>query len=306
MKIVSLLASATEIVDLLGGAEDIVGISHECDYPPHVLDRPRLSRARFDPQGLDSGEVDQAVRDAMRDHGSVYELDAPSLARLDPDLILTQAVCEVCAVPTAGVRELVDSAGLRAEVLSLDAHSLAEIFGTVEAVGMAMGLTELGRGLADGLRARTEAVRNRVEGAARPRVLAVEWLSPPFTPGHWVPEMIELAGGQNLVGDPAERSREVQWGDLENLDPDVLVIMPCGYDLSAARADANAHTSQLTHVASRAIENGRAFVVDASAYFNRSGPRVLTGIEILAALLHPDGFDPPNPATAESWSPNGS
>ncbi|MEE9206918.1 MAG: cobalamin-binding protein [Gemmatimonadota bacterium] len=302
MRIVSLLASATEIVDLLGASDELVGISHECDYPPHVLDRPRLSRARFDLQGLDSGEVDRAVREAMRVHGSVYELDAATLAELDPDLILTQAVCEVCAVPTAGVHETVNSAGLRAEVLSLDAHSLAEIFSTVEAVGRATGQTELGLSLADEMRARAEAVRSRVEGASRPRVLAIEWLSPPFTPGHWVPEMIEFAGGQNLVGDAASRSREVRWEDLEDLDPDVLVIMPCGYDLSAARSDANAHASQLARVASRAIEDGKAFVVDASAYFNRSGPRVLTGIEILAALLHPDLFEPPDPATAVRWT----
>ncbi|MEN8144111.1 MAG: cobalamin-binding protein [Gemmatimonadota bacterium] len=304
MKIVSLLASATEIVDLLGGAEDLVGISHECDYPAHVLDRPRLSRARFDPQGLDSGELDQAVRDAMRDHGSVYELDESSLVDLDPDLILTQAVCEVCAVPTAGVREVVNSAGLRADVLSLDSHSLAEILATVEAVGTAIGRTEPGRALADELRARTQAVRSRVQGAARPRVLGLEWLSPPFTPGHWVPEMIEVAGGQNLVGDPASRSRQVRWEDVEHLDPDVLVIMPCGYGLPAARADADAHASRLARVAPRAIENGRAFVVDASAYFNRSGPRVLTGIETLAAILHPDLFGPLNPSAAKPWTPD--
>ncbi len=303
MRIVSMLASATEIACALGLQEELVGISHECDHPPEVLDLPRVSRPRFDPEGLTSGEVDRAVRDAMAEHGSVYAIDGARLETLDPDLVLTQAVCEVCAVPTAGVRETARERGLGAEVVSLDAHTLGEILATILQVGRAAGASGQADEVVDGLRTRLEAVRAAVDGTARPRVLALEWLDPPFAPGHWVPEMIELAGGENLVGETGEPSREVGWEQIGALDPDALVVMPCGYGLEAARRDAEAHAERLRAVAPRAVEAGRAFAVDASSYFNRSGPRIVTGVEILAGLLHPDRFRAPDPATAEAWRP---
>lgn len=302
-RIVSLLASGTEIVDALGLADRLVGISHECDHPPHLLDRPRLSRPRFDPTGLDSGAIDRAVRRAMAEHGSVYAVDADRLAALEPDLILTQAVCEVCAVPTPGVQETVRSRGLDARVQSLDAHTLADILGTIRQVADAAGVPERGRRLTADLEARMDAVARSVAGAPRPRVLAIEWLDPPFAPGHWVPEMIDRAGGECLVGEPGARSEQREWSDVEGLDPDVLLIMPCGYGLEASRADADRHAERLAAAAPRAVEEGRAFVVDGSAYFNRSGPRVVDGVEILAGLLHPDRWNPPSARAAERWSP---
>jgi iron complex transport system substrate-binding protein len=301
--IASLLASGTEIVCALGLRDRLVAISHECDYPPEVLDLPRLSRPRFDPSGMTSGAIDRAVREAMAEHGSVYQIDAQRLEQLDPDLILTQAVCEVCAVPTPGVREAVAERGLSAEVLSLDAHTLEEIFESIEDVGRAAGAPAPANALTRLLRARRQRVLDAAAGGRRTRVLALEWLDPPFAPGHWVPEMIAVAGGENLVGRAGGHSHEVAWESLEGLDPDVLLIMPCGYGLEASAADADAHADRLQRVAARAIADGRSFVVDGSAYFNRSGPRVVDGVEILAALLHPGRVPDPPAGTCAGWAP---
>lgn len=305
MRIVSLLASATEIVCELGLADRLVGISHECDFPARVLDRPRVSRPRFDPEGMDSGEIDRAVRASMTEHGSVYEVDADLLEALAPDLVLAQAVCEVCAVPTPGVRALVRERGIRARVLSLDAHRLDDILGTVLEVGRAAGAADRADALAAELRGRTEAVLTAVHGREEPSLLGIEWLDPPFVPGHWVPEMVELAGARNLAGETGARSVDVSWESLEELDPDALLVMPCGYGLDAARADADRHAERLAQVAPRALEDGRAWVVDASSYFNRSGPRVVRGVEILAGLLHPDAVPEPAPHEAARWRPPG-
>ncbi len=303
MRIVSTLASATEIVSHLGLDDRLVGISHECDFPPHLLHLPRVSRPRFDPRGLDSGQIDAAVRAAMRDHGSVYEIDDALLASLEPDLILAQAVCEVCAVPTAGVRSVVEARGLGADIVSLDAHTIEQILGSIEEVGRAAGAVEAARTGVGELRRRLEAVRAAVDGATPPRVLAVEWLDPPFAPGHWVPEMVTRAGGRNLAGEAGAPSRQLEWVALEGSDPDVLVVMPCGFGVDQARAEADAHADRLLGVAPRAVAEGRAYVVDGSAYFNRSGPRFVTGVEILAGLLHPDRHPPPAPAQCRVWAP---
>lgn len=303
MRIVSLLASGTEIVDALGLGECLVGISHECDHPPQLLDRPRVSRPRFDPEGLTSGEIDAAVRRAMAEHGSVYEIDAAVLEKLDPDIIITQAVCEVCAVPTGGVREVLGARGIEAEVVSLDAHTIDDILASVTQVARAAGSPEIARDAGGSLRRRLDAVRAAVRDADPPRVLGIEWFDPPFAPGHWVPEMIELAGGRNLAGEAGQPSREVSWDEMGDLDPDALLLMPCGYGLDAAREDADMHAQRLEGVASRAIAEGRAWVVDASSYFNRSGPRFVTGVEILGGLLHPDRLPAPDPAAAAVWSP---
>lgn len=300
-RIVSMLASGTEIVVALGLEDRLVGISHECDWPERILDRPRLSRPRFDPDGLDSGQIDRAVRQAMLDFGSVYEVDADRLETLRPGLVLTQAVCEVCAVPTPGVEALVASRGLDAQVLSLDAHTLDDILDTVIQVGIALGDRSSADSLVTRYRARIEHVRERTSNLERRRVLAIEWLDPPFAPGHWVPEMIDAAGGTNLVGEAGKHSREVGWSDLAGLDPDVLVVMPCGYGLEASAADANRFAQQLETVAGRAIKQGNAWVVDGSAYFNRSGPRTIDGIEILASVIHPEALGEPPADTAARW-----
>ncbi|GBD32717.1 Vitamin B12-binding protein [bacterium HR33] len=305
MKIVSLLASATEIVAVLGLEDRLVGISHECDYPPHVLDRPRVSRPRFDPAGLDSAAIDAAVKGAMASYGSVYALDTELLRRLQPDLILTQAVCDVCAVPTSLAEEAARALGRPITVLSLDAHGISGIMDSIRQVAAATGVESRGEEVVARLGERMEQVRRAVKGAVRPRVLALEWMDPPYVPGHWVPEMIELAGGKCLAGEPGRRSREVSWDRLADMDPDVVVVMPCGYGLEDARGAANRYADRLTGIAPRAVAAGQCFVVDGSSYFNRSGPRVAEGVEILGALFHPDRVRGVTlDGRAERWSPS--
>ncbi len=300
-RVVSLLASGTEIVYALGAADRLVGISHECDWPADVLDRPRLSKPRFDPATLDSGAIDSAVRAAMAEHGSVYEVDAARLESLAPDLVLAQAVCEVCAVPTPGVRDLLAERGMGARLLSLDAHTVDEIQETIRAVASALGIEDSAIALLAEHEQRIARVEQSVAGLAQPRVLALEWLDPPFAPGHWLPGMIEIAGGENVLGVAGGHSTQAAWEDIAGLDPDVLIVMPCGYGLSGSIRDADRFVDELHTVALRAIDAGRAFAVDGSAYFNRSGPRYVDGIEILAGLLHPAAFQRPSPEVAARW-----
>lgn len=290
MRIVSLLSSATEIVDLLGLGDRLVGISHECDYPPHLLDRPRVSRVRFDPEGLTSGEIDAAVREAMARYGSVYEVDTSMLSRLQPDVILSQAVCEVCAVPTGSVEDAVASLPIPPQVVSLDAHTINEIIDSVVQVAAAAGLAAQGEAAARRLRERLKAVVKAVAERSRPRVLLLEWLDPPFLPGHWVPEMVELAGGDCLVGRTGERSESANWDELRGLDPDILLIEPCGYDVERAGREAWEHRERLREIAPRALTDGAVWALD-SAWFSRSGPRVIEGIETLSRVLHLGAHD---------------
>lgn len=303
MRIVSLLASATEIVCDLGREGELVGISHECDHPPEVLDRPRVSAPRFEAAGMSSGLIDRAVREAASSRSPLYQIDHELLAELSPHLILTQATCEVCAVPTEEAAEACRAAGLEAEIVSLDAHSLRQVLDSVQQVGKATGAADRAESLVAELRERLHAVSRAVTGAPRPRVLALEWLDPIFLPGHWVPEMIDLAGGENLAGEAKGRSISSAPDELAELDPDVLLVMPCGYGLTASRRDAAEHSELLVRLAPRAIEEGRAFVLDGSSYFNRSGPRVVTGVEILAGLLHPELVGLPPAGAADSWRP---
>lgn len=302
MRIASLLSSATEIVHELGLGGELVAISHECDWPPESQHLPRLSRVRFDPAGLSSGEIDAAVRRCMEEHGSVYEVDGAALREARPDLLLTQAVCEVCAVPTGSVLEAVAGLEWSPRVLSLDAHTLEEILGTVGEVADAAGHPERGEAAVADLRARLGKVRERVAGRPAPRVLALEWLNPPFAPGHWIPEMVEMAGGRSLAGTAGGLSTQVPWSALEGLDPDALLLVPCGYALEQARADVERARERLYALAPRAIESGSA-AIGHSAFFSRSGPRVVGGVEALAAWLHPEAALAPRetPGILEPW-----
>lgn len=300
MRIASLLSSATEIVYELGLQDRLVAISHECDWPPEALSLPRLSRVRFDPAGLTSAEIDAEVRRCMLEYGSVYEIDAAALAASKPDLILTQAVCEVCAVPTPSVHQAVAGLANPPEVLSLDAHTLEEILASVGDVADAAGEHARGEETVARLRARIDSVREGVAGRRRPRVVALEWLDPPFAPGHWIPEMIEIAGGESLIGSAGGHSVEIPWSEVDGLDPDRLLLVPCGYALEQARADADAARGRLHVHATRAVFGGHA-AVGHSAYFSRSGPRVVAGIEALAAWLHPDAVPALDPGILARW-----
>lgn len=281
----SLLPSATEIVCALGLAERLIGISHSCDYPPEIADRPRLSRPTVDLTGLSSGEIDLAVRTALRDHGSVYEIDVDAIAALAPDLIITQGICDVCAVPERQIVQALERLPSAPAVLTLDAHDLAAIFQSVRDVGAVTGATLQADALVTEMQQRIDAVRWSVAGRARPRVLALEWLDPPYAPGHWVPELVDIAGGELLAGTARRPSYRLEWADLPALDPDVLLIMPCGFNLEEARRDASCHEGQLRRTAPRAFAAGRVHTLDASAYFSRSGPRIVDGLEILESAI---------------------
>ncbi|HEU0052160.1 MAG TPA: cobalamin-binding protein [Longimicrobium sp.] len=301
MRIVSLLSSATEIVFELGLQDHLVGISHECDWPPEALHLPRMSRVRFDPAGLTSGEIDAEVRRCMLEYGSVYAVDVDALRDARPDLVLTQAVCEVCAVPTGSVLDAVAELPAAPVVASLDAHTLDEIIASLRQVAEAAGEAWRGEAAAERLRGRVDRVREAVAGRERPRVLALEWLEPPFAPGHWIPQMIEIAGGESLIGKSGGHSVEIPWAEVEGLDPDRLLLVPCGYDLEASRADADRARETLHRIAPRAVGAGDA-AVGHSAYFSRSGPRVVAGIEALAAWLHPQaGIAAPEPGILDGW-----
>ena len=285
-----MLSSATEIVYELGLQEHLVAISHECDYPAEALRLPRASRIRFDPAGLTSGEIDAEVRRCMMEYGSVYAVDVDTLRDARPDLILTQAVCEVCAVPTGSVTDVVDALPSRPTVLSLDAHTLEEILHTVAQVADAAGDSRRGAEAVARLGGRLDRVAEAVAGRPRPRALALEWLDPPFAPGHWIPEMIEHAGAESLLGTAGGHSVEIPWAQAEGLDPDHLLLIPCGYDLEQSRADAERARARLGALAPRALAEGRS-AIGHSAFFSRSGPRVVGGIEALAAWLHPGALD---------------
>lgn len=275
VRIVSLLPSATEIVCALRLEDRLVGISHSCDYPPSVLDRPRLSRPRARLGGLSSGEIDEAIRAALRDFGSVYEIDIPGIRALAPDLVITQGICDVCAVPESQVV----AAEVASQILTIDAHDLDAIFASIRVIGRATDAVEQAETLVADMQRRIAVVREGVAGRPRPRVLALEWLDPPYVPGHWVPELIDLAGGDLLAGTARSPSYRMEWSELRKLDPDVLLIMPCGFDLQATQSEAARHRSEL-----RAL-GGRVQLLDASAYFSRSGPRVVDGLEILASAF---------------------
>jgi len=277
-RIVSLLPSATEIVCALGLEDRLVGISHSCDYPPSITDRPRLSRPRAKLDGLSSGEIDATVRAALRDHGSVYEIDVAQITALAPDLVLTQGICDVCAVPE---QQVLSALQLEhgAQVLTLDAHDLAAIYQSIRDVGRATGASGRAEGLVTDIERRVAAVRGRAAARTRLRVLALEWLDPPYVPGHWVPEMIDAAGGDLVAGTARHRSYAMDWDELRALAPDVVLVMPCGLDLAAARVEAQRHAATLRSIAAT------VHCLDASAYFSRSGPRVADGVELLAQIL---------------------
>jgi iron complex transport system substrate-binding protein len=276
-RIVSLLPSATEIVCALGLEDRLVGISHSCDYPPGIAHLPRLSHPRAKLQGLSSGEIDEAIRAALRDYGSVYEIDIGAIRALEPDLVITQGICDVCAVPQSQVV----AASVGSQILTIDAHDLDAIFASIHAIGGVTGVMDRAEELVDDMQRRIAAVRSRVSGRSRPRVLALEWLDPPYAPGHWVPELIELAGGDLLAGTARRPSYPMQWSDLPKLRPEVVLVMPCGFDLDATRRDAESHAEQLSTI------GGRMHLLDASSYFSRSGPRVVDGLEILASTIFP-------------------
>ncbi|MEA2330967.1 MAG: iron complex transport system substrate-binding protein [Thermoleophilaceae bacterium] len=281
MRIASLVPSATEMLFALGLGDRVAAVTHECDYPPGAEQLPHLTRSVI-PEGLPPAEVDAAVRERTRRGESLYELDEGTLEGLGVDLIVAQAVCDVCAVSFDDVRAVAQRLPTQPAVISLDPTTLGEVLADVPRLAGAAGVEEAGEELAEDAAARIDAVERAVEGAPRPRVAALEWLDPIYIGGHWVPQMIELAGGVDVLGLPGEKSRRAEWGEVEALSPDVIVSMPCGYYAEQAAAETVRWRKRL------GLLGARVFAVDAAAYFSRPGPRLVEGVELLAHLLHPD------------------
>lgn len=288
MRVASLLPSATEMVHFSGADGALVGVTHECDYPPAVKRLPKLTSSKID-ASLTSAEIDAAVR-KLTDSDSLYALDAALLEELSPDVVLTQGLCDVCAVSAGVVEEAVAGIENRPEVISLDPTSLDEVLDAAVRVGDALGRGEETREKVASLRERLARVEEAVAGLERPRVGCIEWLDPPFSAGHWVPEMVRLAGGEELFAGPGEASARITWGEIFEAAPDVLVLMPCGFDASRAAEEARALPELPGWGELPAVREGRVWAVDANSYFSRPAPRLVEGVETLARILHPGAF----------------
>lgn len=285
MRIVSLVPNGTEILFAVGAGELVVGVSHECDYPEAARARPVLTGSALAP-GLTASEVDQAVAAQVGSGESLYTLDEARIAALAPDLIVTQELCPVCAVSTAQVDGAVRPLARCPEVLSLDPTTLPDVLADVQRVGEATGHAAAAAALVAALERRLAAVRAAVAGRRRPRVLALEWLDPPFAGGHWVPEMIDIAGGIDVAAAPGARSARLTWEQVRAADPEVIVAMPCGFDEAGATAQVAALAGRPEWEALSAVRTGRVHPVDANGCFSRPGPRLVDGIERLASLFH--------------------
>jgi iron complex transport system substrate-binding protein len=281
MRIVSLLPSTTEVLFAIGAGDDVVGVTFECDFPPEARSRTIVSTSAM-PEGLSSAEIDAFVAGAVARGEDLYHLDEGALAGLDADLVVTQDLCAVCAVDVSVVDDALAHLGCTAEVLTIDPHTLEEVLESFVVMGRATGREAEAAALMASQRARLSAVAARVAGLPRPRVMLLEWTDPPYAPGHWVPEMVALAGGEPVLGRPGAKSVRVTWDDVRAAAPDVVVAAPCGYDLTGARALADAL------VASGELPPGvPVHAVDANAAWARPGTRLVDGVEELAALLHP-------------------
>jgi iron complex transport system substrate-binding protein len=293
MRIASLVPSATEMLFELGLGDDIVGVTHECDYPAVAADLPHLTRSVI-AAGLSAPEIDAAVRERTEQGRPLYELDEERLAALDPELIVTQQVCEVCAVSFEDVKAAAERLPSRPEVISLDPTTLGEVLADIPRLALAADVEDEGEQLVEIAAERIDAVRDAVENADPVSVVALEWLDPVFIGGHWVPQMIEMAGGLDVLGLAGEKSRTADWIEVEAAAPGVVVSMPCGYDTERAARETLEHADRLAGLGARVA------AVDASSYFSRPGPRLVDGIELMAHLLHP-GLVPEPPAGRYVW-----
>ncbi len=312
MRIASLLPGATEIAGLVGAAGDLVGVTHECDYPPGVERLPKLTTSRIDPSRMTSAEIDAAVTElgsagpgsgALTDEGSIYGLRTDLLTELAPDLVLTQGVCDVCAVSLSVVERGVAGLDPAPRLISLNPASISDVLDDVVTVGDAVGRGEEARRERESLRKRLARVEERVSGLPRPRVGCLEWLDPLFSGGHWVPEMVRAAGGEDALAAPGEPSERITWERFARSEPEVVILMPCGFDAGRALSEAVALADTEGWGETPAVRGGRVWAVDANSYFSRPAPRLVDGVETLARILHPEAFsDAPDERAAIRFS----
>ncbi|MGH7662410.1 MAG: cobalamin-binding protein [Vulcanimicrobiaceae bacterium] len=302
MKIVSLLPSATEICFALGLGDDVVGVTHECDYPPEVREKPKLTRSNL-PQDLQthpgaspppnaerSAQIDRHVRSNVHEGSSLYDLDAELLERLKPDLIITQELCAVCAVSYEIVSSAAKRLGAAPHILSLEPTTLEGIYDTILTVAEFANVSEKGKRVVELLRAGEDAIRVRTRKCDKPRTLLLEWTSPPMGGGHWVADLLELAGAEPVLVNRGGDSQAITWDAIAEADPDAIFVAPCGYDVRMAKEAIAAIGAEPDWAGLRAVRAGRAWAVDGNAYVNRPGPRVIRSAEIFAEALHPESF----------------
>ena len=282
MRIVSLVPSATEMLFALGLGDEVVAVTHECDFPPEALDLPKITRDVL-PPGLGAREIDAAVRELTEQGRAIYELDEDMLQRLQPDLIVTQSLCAVCAVSADDVRAVAARMDPEPEVLSLDPYTLGEVLGDLRTLAQKTDHSDEAVAVVDDAAARIDRIRVAVKDAPRPRVLALEWLDPVFVAGHWVPQLIEYAGGIDPLGFSGEKSEVFDWEQVKAVQPEVVVVMPCGYDAERAQEEAYDYGDELEELGARKV-----VAVDAAALFSRPSHRLVDGLEVLAHVLHPD------------------
>ncbi len=291
MRIVSLLPAATEIVGVLDQLDRLVGVSHECDYPPEVNAKPRVTHCPIHEAGLPSAEIDRWVRETLASTGTLYSLDEPLLRRLKPDIILTQRLCDVCAVGFGSVMAFAATLPSRPQVVNLEPSSLADIFENIRSVGRVLGVPVRADAAVAALAGRVEAVKTRLAHVTdRPKGFLMEWIDPPFCSGHWGPELVELAGGTDPLGLKGQDSTRIRWESVLDAQPDVIVLACCGHRPQRTIRDLPILRGCPGWDGLPAVRDGRVYVVDGSAYFSRPGPRIVDSLEILAEVIHPDLF----------------
>ena len=289
MKICSLLPSATEILYLIGAGDNVVGVTHECDFPPEARSKPIVVKSLISHDAHNSREVDRMVREALRNQQSLYTVDVERIATLAPEIIITQDLCEVCAIDQRQILRAFAHLPSKPEIVSLHPHTLEDVLQNILRVGGATGHTVQATAVVTQLRQRIAAVRRQVAQATSvPRVVCLEWLEPLMNAGHWVPEMVKLAGGIEPLSRIGEPSVRITWEDVMRVEPQILVLMPCGFSIERATRELDVLTRRPGWSDVPAVRDGRVYLTDASAYYNRSGPRLVEGLEILAELIHPE------------------
>jgi iron complex transport system substrate-binding protein len=294
VRICSLVPAATEIVFALGLGDRVVGVTHECDWPPEATSRPAVTASLIESDRLTSLEIDRAVSEAAGNGKPLYAIDEERWRELEADVVLVQELCEVCAVSRDEVDGLLSARLIDAEVIDVSPTTLDGVLATITALGVRLGAEGAADELTGGMRARLDRVRAALADVDTiPRVFVCEWLDPPFSAGHWVPDMVGVAGGTDVASAPGEPSRRLAWDDVAALDPEVVVLAPCGFDLDRTITEIDIDTLRGPLLETAARREGKVFAVDASAYFSRPGPRLVDGVELLAHLLHPEAYSDP-------------
>jgi iron complex transport system substrate-binding protein len=290
-RVVSLLPSTTEIVCALGCGDWLVGRSHECDFPVEVQQLPICSRAKLNPNAS-SRDIDNEVKSLLENALSIYDVDVPKLKELRPDIILTQSQCEVCAVSQLELEKaLADQLDTKPQIVTLSPQRMSDLWRDIQTVTDALGVPERGKELTQKLKARVvDIIEKTCPMKNRPRVACIEWIDPLMAAGNWVPDLVDFAGGKNLFGEPGKHSPWMQWEELRNRNPDVIVVMPCGFDIARTRREMGSLRARPEWQKLKAVKDGKVFLTDGNQYFNRPGPRLVDSLEIMAELLHPKLF----------------